>query len=434
MNETDFLIIGAGAAGLMCASQLANAGSKVIILEARNRAGGRIHTLSDSDFPLPVEAGAEFVHGDLPLTKQLLHEAALDYYEMEGDFWRSEQGEFIERDEFIEDLDLVVTRLRELEADTSIADFLHTHFSEEKHTALRSTLKNYIEGYDAADTTRASALALLQELSGEENVQYRIKGGYQKLIDHLITECSKAGCSLHLETIVKKIRWQKGLVEVIAQTGRSYAAKKVVITVPLGVLQSSPDSLAHISLFPAIADVQAAIQSLGYGNVIKLILHFHDPIWNAVNTTNQNKRSEPAFVFSDASIPTWWTQLPERNGMITGWLAGPKAAAILDYPNDAILTIGLESLSQIFNTPLATLRSRLISSHVYNWSSDDFSKGAYSYQTVDPEKAKGVIRGGVEDTLFFAGEAYSQDGESGTVEAALASGKQVAENILRGNN
>ena len=83
--DADILIIGAGVAGLFAARNLSAAGKKVIILEARDRPGGRIQTLYDPSFELPVEMGAEFVHGDLELTIQLLREAGLKHYAISGD-------------------------------------------------------------------------------------------------------------------------------------------------------------------------------------------------------------------------------------------------------------------------------------------------------------------------------------------------------------
>ena len=95
MKKADVIIIGAGAAGLMCARELVKSGNTVLVLEARDRIGGRIHTLSDDKFPGPVELGAEFVHGDLEITKQLAKEAGVKLHETDGDLWRSEKGKFI---------------------------------------------------------------------------------------------------------------------------------------------------------------------------------------------------------------------------------------------------------------------------------------------------------------------------------------------------
>ena len=67
MNERkpfDALVVGAGAAGLSAARELSHAGLRVLVLEARERLGGRIYTVRDGHSPLPVELGAEFVHGE----------------------------------------------------------------------------------------------------------------------------------------------------------------------------------------------------------------------------------------------------------------------------------------------------------------------------------------------------------------------------------
>jgi monoamine oxidase len=88
------LIIGAGAAGLMAARTLSNAGKTVTVLEARNRTGGRIHTLSDTLFFKHTELGAEFVHGNLPVTLKLFKEAKINYRSANAEMWRYENGNF----------------------------------------------------------------------------------------------------------------------------------------------------------------------------------------------------------------------------------------------------------------------------------------------------------------------------------------------------
>src|SRR5688500_14739440 len=100
MTTTDIIIIGAGATGLMAALELCRAGKKVMILEARDRAGGRIHTENDPAFDLPVELGAEFVHGDLELTIKLLREAGIEFYPARGKLWRSQHGRLEQQKDF----------------------------------------------------------------------------------------------------------------------------------------------------------------------------------------------------------------------------------------------------------------------------------------------------------------------------------------------
>lgn len=430
MESRDVIIIGAGAAGLMCARELLRAGFSVSILEARNRMGGKIHTLSNGNFPMPVELGAEFIHGDLEETKNLLREAGINFYEVKGELWRLEKGQFIEQEDFIEDIDKVIERLKKLPSDMAVADFLQQNFADEKWVGLRHTLKSYVEGYDAADVKLASAFALLTELIGADEKQYRVEGGYSGIIDFLAAECKKGVCDIHLEKIVTRIEWKKSQVQVIDRTGDVFEGRKVVVTIPLGVLQSPVGSEGQVTFSPAIAGVRSALNRLGNGKVIKISLSFDHPVWTeAENLSGSQRKSYPGFVFSDALIPTWWTQFPKKNGMFTGWMGGTKAARHENEPDEKLLRLALESLAVIFQLPRKAIESKLLGYGIHNWATDVFAKGGYSYETVHSKNAKTIISEGVDGTLYFAGEAYYAGPESGTVEAALVSGIEIAKKI-----
>src|SRR5438309_5624051 len=86
-DQRDVAIIGAGVAGLAAARRLAAAGLRVRILEARGRIGGRIHTLHDPGWPIPIEIGAEFVHGDPGETWSIIRAAKLAAYAIEENHW-----------------------------------------------------------------------------------------------------------------------------------------------------------------------------------------------------------------------------------------------------------------------------------------------------------------------------------------------------------
>lgn len=110
METSDILIIGAGAAGLMAAYKLSANGKKVIVLEARNRIGGRIHTIENESFFKHAELGAEFVHGDLPVTLNLLKEAVITYNHAGGEMIRFKDGRFIKDEQFVEEWDVLLKK------------------------------------------------------------------------------------------------------------------------------------------------------------------------------------------------------------------------------------------------------------------------------------------------------------------------------------
>jgi monoamine oxidase len=210
----DVVIIGAGAAGLMAAWEIIQTGKKVTIIEARDRIGGRIHTIYDTKFSLPIEAGAEFVHGDLPLTKLLLKKAGIAYSKVEGGVWRKEKNG-LQKSDFIEDYRDLNKKFKELKNDISIGDFMSQYLNEPKYEELRKSLKSYVEGYYAADTAKASTFALRDELRKSSDEQYRVESGYQTLVDFLHTEFLQKNGNVHYSSPVSAIDWHNDDVKVI---------------------------------------------------------------------------------------------------------------------------------------------------------------------------------------------------------------------------
>jgi len=432
-TEADILIVGAGASGLMAGRELVRAGKTVLILEARDRTGGRIHTLRDARFSAPVEAGAEFVHGNLPLTLELLGDAGIAYEEMEGQTWQVRNGQVSQDENFIQGWSELIAQLKELEHDMSIAAFLEKYFGEQKYDALRESVRKYVEGYDAADTQRASTFALREEWMGEEeSPQYRIPGGYSQLTDALSREIEEKGGRILLSTVVREIRWRKNEVEFISDQGHSFRGRQALITIPLGVWQSPVESPVHLRFTPPLPEKAIAVRELGFGPVIKILLEFREAFWESPNPAVPGARLMPrlGFLFSDAPIPTWWSQLPQQTPLLTGWLGGPQAAQ-LQFSNEAdILHQAFKSLAALFGVPLSFLQDQLHASQVMNWLNDPFSGGAYAYATVQTPEARKVLGKAVENTLFFAGEALYEGIELGTVEAALVSGQNTAQKVL----
>ena len=427
MKNADVIIIGAGAAGLMAAYELSRAGKQIVVLEARSRVGGRIYTVNDD---LHTELGAEFVHGDLPVTMQLLKEANIELQSASGEMWHSRDGKFSKNTEQFEHWDLLIDKLNKLETDISIGDFLLREFGDEKYASLRAWVTRFVSGYDTADPYKASAFALRREWQSEDDdAQHRIKGGYGAMVEYLVNTSESNGVQFYLNTIAKHIHWTHGQVEVVASNNESFKAKQLIIALPLGVLKADSPEQAAITISPSVSMCRDAINQIGFGAVVKVLLQFKTTFWEDRSVTDADL-SDMGFILSAEAIPTWWTQNPASSTLLTGWLGGPAAARKKDISNDALLEDALLSLSCIFKIDIDKLRNELTASHVVNWTTDPFTLGSYAYDTLESAESRKILSTPIDHTIYFAGE-YLYDGSAmGTVEAALTSGLETARKLI----
>jgi monoamine oxidase len=415
------VIVGAGAAGLMTARELARAGKKVTILEARDRCGGRIYPLPAQEFGYPAEGGAEFVHGAAPVTRALMREAGLSLLPIEGTRWGARNGAFSPNESRLAHAALLHRALSELKTDLPVAEFLKTHFTDRKYAELRDAVKRMVEGYDAADPDRASTFALRDEWMGYGlRQQGRIAGGYGALIKFLVSECRGQGATIHLFSVVTAIEEHRGRIAAYCDDGTSHEADAAILTVPLPILRD-------ISLPHEVHEKVTASTDIGFGNVIKILLRFTTKWWTNCGGYDL---SDLSFLFSSATVPVWWTQHPTEHPVLTGWFAGPKANTVSRLTVSELLNMGLDSLTEIFNVPLHRIKGDLISSQAINWGADVFARGAYSYATPKTREAQTKLRKLDAGAVFFSGEALYGGRDMGTVEAALANGAETAQAIL----
>jgi monoamine oxidase len=327
----------------------------------------------------------------------------------------------------------LMQKLNELEQDIDIAGFLKTHFPGEEYIKLRDGVSKYVAGYDTADPDKASAFALRNEWNNEDDdAQHRLDDGYCSMINYLASKCKENEGSIYLNSAVTQIEWKQEQAKITTITGEVYTAKKVIIALPLGVLQANRNEKGAIEFHPPIKEQAEAINNLGFGAIIKFLLEFKDPFWENGDTKKLAGKSlkDMAFLISDENIPTWWTQYPQHSTLLTGWLGGPRAEEKKSNTNDELLQQALQSLSNIFKLTVDELRAKLIASNIINWTAEPFTRGSYSYDTIAAPKAREVLDKGIDNILFFAGE-YLYDGAAmGTVEAALTSGQNVAKQIL----
>jgi monoamine oxidase len=422
--QTDILIIGAGMAGLTAARALAEAGRSVTLLEASSRVGGRIHTVREGNEI--IELGAEFIHGKPPELWSLIEEANLETYELDGSMLAYEDGRLQSRDEEAESSPILEKIESSTGPDETFADYLAQHPIPEDQ---KQTVIGYVEGFNAADHRVISTLSLGLQQAAEEATEgdrlFRIKEGYDRLPQFLAQKFTEANGTLALNTLVERIDWTPNHVRIEAQTnGRpiTFEASQAVIALPLGVLQQN--SVA----FSPTPDALHEATRLRMGQVRRFTLLFRQPFWKQLQPADLRELS---FLFSFASMPpVWWTPHPAPSNTLTGWVGGPRSAALANLTPDQLGEAACETLAQIFSLDPTDIRDQLIACYSHDWQHDALTFGAYSYIAAGALDACSKMTLPAEATLYFAGEHTDTTGHWGTVHAAIRSGQRAAYQIL----
>ena len=385
------------------------AGKSVIVLEARERVGGRCWTRRMPGLEIPVELGAEFIHGEAEVTFSLLRQAGLGAVDSVREQRTLANGRLRRVNAFAEAQRAVGKA--ELDKDMSFERFLaHRRVPQKTKTFARLM----VQGFDAADPRRVSASSIIEEWGGSSlgASQPRPQGGYGALMGWLATSIVARGARLHLGANVSSIEWTRGAVSVggtFAGESFSARAKRAIVTLPLGVLQRGPLN------FP---QKRAALRKLASGPVIRVALRFHEPFW-------QKAAPGVAFFHSPAApFPTFWTPLPMRAPLLTCWAGGPKAARLTGSAEGNLVRAALQSVESLFGN-----HRGLAAAFVQDWQEDPRSRGGYSYLLVGGHAAREELGAPIDRRIFFAGEATDND-QAGTVAGALRSGRRAAAEVL----
>ncbi|HKW26466.1 MAG TPA: NAD(P)/FAD-dependent oxidoreductase [Terriglobales bacterium] len=440
-STTDALIVGAGAAGLAAAQALTAAGRRVTILEARDRVGGRIFTLPAASHGVPIELGAEFVHGRPPEIFSLAEQAGLKLDELHGEFWYAQNGKLCP-DEFPSERSPVFERMEKYQGpDLSFRRFLDEYCSDLPVPAkLWATA--YVEGFHAANAELISLRSIIEGEKAEEEIdgdrQFRLAHGYQQLIKALRRSIDPALGELLLNHVVQRVRWQPGGVEIEAASPQSealliYNAPSAVITLPLSILQLPSTSPGAVCFVPALDAKQAALSQLAMGTAVHITLVFREAFWRGAALAGASgSLADMQFLFSDnPCFPTWWSKLPSPAPVLVGWSAGPRAQQFCGQPASVIAGKAVETLRAILGITAERVRSQLQAAYVHDWQTDPFSRGAYSYVVAGgAEQAQRRLAAPLANTLFFAGEATNSQGHHATVHGAMASGYRAAAEVL----
>ncbi len=442
-KRVDVLVIGAGAAGLAAARDLSQAGCRVTVVEARARIGGRILTLRDPRAPLPLELGAEFVHGEAPETLSVAQAAGLMVLELPGLHETVTDGRFKPMRDFWETISSMnrdlARRVGRRGKDFAVSEYLE---GASLPSSKRQFLEDFVQGFYAAHPDRLSAQSLAEEAEGNEeseereDKQFRIASGGDALMRWLRDGLDPDRTALRLSTVAERLAWKRGAVTLDCRGGdgvplNSLRARATVVTLPHAVLKAGA-----LRFDPPLPAKQRALSGIETGNTFKIVLRFRHAFWDEsefLKTRRDGSEESGGVNFlhaHGAEVPTWWTAAPARATLLTGWVGGSRAEALLAEEPLTRLERSLVALSDILAVPRRELEEQLDGWASHDWRADPFARGAYSYVAVGGARAPQALARPVEGTLFFAGEATNGQ-QIGTVSGALASGRRAAREVLR---
>jgi monoamine oxidase len=430
-KDCEIAIIGAGAAGLAAASLLALQGKSVRCLEATGRIGGRIRTLREPGCSIPVELGAEFVHGRPPELWNIVKAHGLAIYEHSAGAVHIEHGRVRASGETGDAADRLLSgaAAKKNSRDRSLADLAKKSRQPKDQKEWAVT---HLEGFNAARRERISVKALQKDAEAADEIEgeraFRILNGYDSVPLSMLNSIPNTWEIVRLNQVVEEVQWQPGDVRMQIRSnvdGRtsSLRCSNLIVTVPLGILQAEPGSEGAIRFDPPPSAVLNAAATLEFGQVYRVNFRFDQPFWE----NDPRLRSGGFWVSQERLFPTWWSSHPVVAPVLTGWSAGTAGEALLGFERPDIIAAAVGSLSRILNRKIP----RVIEAYFHDWQADPFYRGAYSYVPVHGLPARKALCRPVENTLFFAGEATDPNGNGGTVHGAIASGRRAANQVLK---
>ncbi len=433
--DCDVAIVGAGVAGLAAFAELDRAGVRTLCIEARDRIGGRVRTEHDPLCALPIELGAEFIHGRPPEILEIARAAALPIYDCADASVHIRDGQIRQPGDAWEPVGEVMEEMQNAARtgpDEPFSQFLERlpHDREAKELST-----SFVEGFNAARKEIVGIASLAKDARAADSIEgdrsFRFSSGYDAVPRYLSQTITNLSSKLRFNTVLKSVEWRPGSVTLRCVSGltgaaRVLTAKRAIVTVPLGVLQARPGDSGAIDWNPMPEEILSAASSLSFGQVVRVILRFRESFWEE----NSAFTDTGFFLSNEPQFPTWWTPLAVRAPVITGWSAGPHADTLLDQSRQSVIANAVRSLARVLAVSPELVGDLLENAYYHDWHADPYSRGAYSYVPAGALAARETLAQPVATTLYFAGEATELDGHSATVHGAIASGRRAARQIL----
>lgn len=437
-RNADVLIVGAGVAGLSAAGKLRQSGLDVLVIEGRDRVGGRIWTIHN-EYCHPIELGAEFIHGKQKGLFDILNQSKLRLVDVSNHHRLIVNGQMIAPYEYFKKLEEILDDMNEMakHEEMTFAEFESRLYASKPHLKdVMQMVHSYIEDYNSADANLVSIQWLSSAGEAEERndkrAMFRLVGGYSTLVEALHAKAAKE--NVLLSRTVKKIIWSGDGVEIEAEHEgqiERFTGKAAIVTLPLAVLQAGPSSGSYVEFDPPLPEGKSCAGRLVMGGALRMIFQFRSRFWEELSLNGKDDLNNLAFIHEpELDFQTWWSQLPVRTPLLVGWFAGGGAGKLIGKPVDELKEAALNSLATILKATRKTIDDQFEKVHYHDWNKDPFSLGAYSYAVCGSADAALKLAKPVAGKLFFAGEATNSDGEAGTVHGAIQTGVRAADEYL----
>lgn len=437
LARTDVVIIGAGVAGLAAARRLREHGLRSTVLEARARIGGRIFTARDPRSPVPIELGAEFVHGEAPELHDIAREARLTVVDVVGERWTATNGRLSDLPDFWERLDRVLgTAKASRDPDRPLSALLAERPGGHRFARDRTLAREFVEGFHAAELDRISERAVAEGgnpgSDPAEQRMGRVLDGYDAVVEWLARPVTS---QVLCQRVVARVDWARGRASITARVKNDepeiHSARAAIITVPVSLLHRDARGAGAMAFTPEVPTIREAASRMAMGQVRRIGILLDRPLLELLDGRRQRQLASLTFIQSHGvEVPVWWTSFPLRTSLIVGWAGGPYAIA-LERERAHLAERALTSLANLLGLDRRRLSRHVIASYSHDWGHDSFARGAYSYSLVGGADASRQLARPVQQTLFFAGEAAEAERRTATVHGAIATGYRAAEQVAR---
>jgi monoamine oxidase len=418
----DVVVIGAGMAGLTAARRVAEQGKSTLVLEASSRVGGRTWTVNGATGA--IELGAEFVHGEPEPTLALAREAGIALTPIPTRHFAKFGAAFQALRDPWQPFEAVLKRLQPDEPDMTALDFAAKH-AIDPETIER--FRQLVEGFEAAPFAEVSIRSLATDADSvaTDDAQFRVEGGYGRLVDFQQQRALAAGVELRLQARAQRLRWQmSGPVSIgLGQTQPELSAKACIVAVPLAILQAGA-SAGGLQIEPPISSWRKPLERLAMGYAYRFT--FELPQSFAANATPR-----AAFIHQPTSLfEAAWSQETANGVAWTVWSGGPKARSLAHETEIQRQKLALGALATLLEMPEASVLEALLAGpHSHDFCNDDLVRGGYSFCRPGGAKDSESLSAPIGDALFLAGEASDHE-YPGTVAGAIQSGERAARQVL----